>query len=280
MRLRDIRRTHGQHGAARDDLLWRINRIGELGLDSAARLSAFRDVVEAFCPSHFEFRPDYSACTVTPQQGGIVLLTGELWASGQRAAHFQRVLAVGRRTAYHEYFRTHGDFKGTALAPVVLRQSFMYFDRVGIDRAVVHAGLETGVYYWASAGFDFQHDHERQAVKAHFQTMLAVLGRNIDITNLNAAYQLANVGRVTDEKTSFKEMAEALGRLTGTTPVQAFTEQAAKNNLAYDQQLPLGKAIFLIYPRLWWGELNLDPGAGQRTLFETWASTRIRLTAR
>jgi hypothetical protein len=211
----------------------------------------------------------------------VVLLTGELWSGGEHAATFQRVLGVGERFAQHEYFRTHGAFRGTALAPVVLRQSFMYFDRVGIDRARVHAGLETGVYYWASAGFDFLNDSERQAVKTHFQTMLTVLGRQTDLSNLDAAYQLANVGRATDEMTSFREMAEALAAATGLPArVQAFAEQAAKNNLAYEEDVPLGKAIFLVYPNLWWGELNLDPHAGQRTLFETWATTRIRLTAR
>jgi hypothetical protein len=279
IRLRDIRRHDREHGTAREDLLWRIDCMGETALDSPARLNAFRDVILAFCPPGFRFRPDYDGCAVSARNGGVIVITGELWDHGERAASIQRVLAVGRRIAWHEYLRTHGEFKGTALAPVVLRQSFMYFDRVGIDRARVHAALETGVYYWASCGFDFRYDHEREAVRRHFRALLQALGRSIDVSGLTAAYQFANIGRDTDEMTSFKEMAEAVAAMTGApVPDQAFADRAVENNLVYDEPVPLAKGIFLLFSD-WHGELNLDPKGGQRTLFETWALSKIRQTA-
>lgn len=279
--LADVLRPRGAQGNARDDLLWRINRLGEVKLDSPGRLAAFSDVVAAFRPSGFKFRPAYSLCRSTPDNGGVLTLAGELWSGGVKAAEFQRELWVGNRIAYHAYLRTADGFRGTALAPVVLRQSFLYFDRIGIDRALVHAGLETGVYYWARCGFDFVDPTEAQAVHDWFEGCLLALGRNIDISAVRRAYDLALVGKAADENVSFSELANALGRgAPGANIVNHFQERARLNGIAYDEQIELGKAIFITYPDMWWGVLDLDLGGDQRTLFEVYAQSRIRMMVR
>jgi hypothetical protein len=261
----------------REELLLRIAELGDVQLNTPKRLQALYDVVGAFEPAGFEFRPNYNECVVSSGGGGQVSIVGELWAANRRAASLDRTLFVGDRKVWHNYFRTHGEFRGTGLAPLVLRQSFAFFDRLGIRRAVVHAGLETGVYYWARCGFDFLVEDERQDVRNWFTGVLRALGHPMDISHLHTAYELATVGKVTDEKTSMKVIAEQLRRGAVSPSVRRLFQEAARaNNIRYDQDIDLGRAIFLAYPKLWWGYLDLLFTAGaQRAIFEAHAQSRI-----
>ncbi|HEV7493265.1 hypothetical protein [Baekduia sp.] len=199
--------------------------------------------------------------------------------SGGEAASIERVLHVRGRVANHEFLRVHGDYQGTALAPLVIRQSFLFFDRIGIETAIVHAGLETGVYYWARCGFDFLKEEEREHVRAWFSVMLDALGLDFD-DNLQTAYQLVNVGKETDERVSMEMLAKVFpGGAENVEVREHFESAAVGNGMAYGQEMDLGKALFLSYPRAWWGYMDLNLKAGQRVLFEVYAQSRLQQAA-
>lgn len=277
--LLDIRRR--APASAREDLLERIDRLQGAVLDSSTRLAVFDDVIAAFCPSGFHFKANPDECRVAPAPHAALIIDGELWNGGQKVATLRRHLNVQERFAYHEFLRAEPEFRGTALAPLVLRQSFLYFDRIGIERAVVEAGLETGTYYWARCGFDFLRPAERAEVIHWVAFILATLRRDIDITGLTAAYQLATIGKASDEHVSFAEIARAL-QPAGVEPdlQRGLTDIAIANGFAYETPIDLGKAILLAYPKTWWGYLDLDITSGQRTIFETYMQSRIRIMAR
>jgi hypothetical protein len=63
--------------------------------------------------------------------------------------------------------------------------------------------------------------------------------------------------------------------------VREHFERAAKGNgMTYDEEMDLGKALFLSYPRMWWGYMDLNLTAGQRVLFEVYAQSRLQRMAR
>jgi hypothetical protein len=130
--------------------------------------------------------------------------------------------------------------------------------------------------------FDFVKEEERQHVRAWFSLMLDALGLGIDLEdNLQAAYQLVNIGKDTNQRASMKMLAGVFPGGDNSAEVREHFEGAAMGNgLAYDQEMDLGKALFLSYPRTWWGSMDLNLKAGQRVLFEVYAQSRLQTAAR
>jgi hypothetical protein len=277
--LLDVERQRGKR-PLRQDLVWRINRLGVCALDNPVRIAAVDEVFAAFTPPDFSFRPDFGVCAINDDNGGAITIGGELHSRIGKAADLQRTIWPWAGIASHDYLRATDDYRGSGLALVVLTQSFQFFDRLGLKSVVVQAGLETGTYYWARYGFDFIEDSEREEVRSWAKAVLDALAEAIDIDNLASAYQFATIGKKEDKRASFEDIAERLGPDDERATVRGFFRQvASRNNLGYDEQIDLGKAIMLSYPLTWSGYMDLDINASQRQLFELHARTRIRKLA-
>lgn len=270
----------------RERLLGVISELGDFPLSTRLRVSVVRDAVQAFTPTGFRLHADHSICQIVgngPTDPGALVLGGTLRARGDLACTIVRTVVPEARGAIHNYLKAEDQFRGEALAPTILRQSFLYFDRIGVEQVLVHAGLETGKYYWARCGFDFMYPGERDQVRQWFEFLLPRLGHaNIDLTQVTAAYHLAVVGKQADLTTTMDAIFNAARPLflDAQVALASYRQVWDDNGLDYGADVPLGKALFLTYPAMWWGRMDLAMTSPQRTVFEEYAQSRIKILAR
>lgn len=268
--LQDIRRR-AANPDLRSDLIWRIQRLAPnaaVALDSRPRLRAFSDVFKVFNWQSFRLRINLAA--VGDDQGEVIAFDGVLRLRRQRAARLVRTVRVGQRFVVHDLFAIEPEFRGRGLAPAILKSSFDYYDRIGIQVVVVHAALETGRHYWARCGFDFL-PGERAKVDAWFNEVLQGLGIVFDTSSFTHANDYTTLsGLVSPEKVSLEEIAACT-----TMPRDHVVEVAEKNGLTMDEKIDLARAIMLTGPD-WEGILRLDPAGHDRRVFENFFQLRVQ----
>lgn len=264
-----------------------MDSLRPVPLDSHLRLQAFEDVVLALSVPRFRFAPTYNACELRPDHGGALVIEGDLWDGHAHAGRLKRTLLVRQRIAVHDLLVVEPDYRAAGLAPLLLRQSFLFYDRVGIERVFLLAALETGRWYWAWMGFDFVDPADAQSMRAWFQVAIEALGLDtrLDVSQLSRAYEFATQGtQLTPEATvSLADLGDAmmnrepqLRRLLGP---QHFEEAAKHNGLDRNQDIPLARAVMLAFPSNWLAVMDLDMRRPQRTLFETKAQNKLRRVA-
>src|SRR4051794_5413026 len=164
-------------------------------------------------------------------------------------------------------------------------QSFALYDRLGLARVLVHAGLQTGRYYWAGrVGFDFADEIQRRHVERWAVYVLGAMRLEHDLTGVEEPQQWALLGTEVDPEvtTTFAALDAALParlpyalldpngtHVIGYRPAaevsagSGFVDRAAHldsirtgNGIDPHEPVGLGKIIMLTGPD-WYGTLDL-----------------------
>jgi hypothetical protein len=72
--------------------------------------------------------------------------------TGRNTRRFVRA-PNGELMAYHDSFVIEGEGKGAGIGKAVLKAQFDEYERMGVNRVVVHANIDVGGYAWARFGF-------------------------------------------------------------------------------------------------------------------------------
>lgn len=266
------------------ELRRRISELGDLRLDTPERQRAFSEVFVAFTPPQFDLYalPDECAISVTDNTIQIVGLLVDT-ARRQCVGQLWRTITLDLRFANHDLMKLQQPYRANALAPVLINQSFAFYDSIGIIAVFVHAALETGRWYWGRLGFEFFNPAEARAVRRWGSAVVRALGLSVDVAGMREARQWALLGSTPPEvETSFEAIAQAMQqahyRHFQGVPIADYLRLVAEaNRLRFDQQIPLGRAIMLSGPD-WHGIFHLFDNARRHQL-EVYMRTKLRQAA-
>ena len=262
----------------------RIDELGDMVLDTVDRQQAFAEVFDAFRPPHFDLFPLPDDCAIAVSShairvSGVIVDTSNRQVVGQLA----RTIGLDEGVATHDFLSLQQPYRDIALTPVLIWQSFGFYDTIGLFAAIVHAALQTGRWYWARLGFEFILPRYRNAVARWGRAVNAALGAPIDVSTFTEARQWALAGATPPvAETTFEEIARAMPRARwghfGDQSLGSYLGVVAEaNGLRFDQRIPLGRAIMLSGPD-WWGFFPLADAARRRQL-ELYVTSRLRKVA-
>jgi GNAT superfamily N-acetyltransferase len=270
------------------ELRTRIDELGGVALDSPPLQAAFEEVLEGLTPPEFDLFPVPDACGLNAADHEIAI-RGTLidQANRQVVGEIARLLRLDAGRAEHEFLRLQRPYRGTGMATLLLDRSFRLYTRCGIERVGVHAALETGRWYWARLGFDFESPIDRALVATWGTIALRALGeqplpfdsparrwalfgagedppRELSLEALHTAMSTFVDAQLADaaEHTAYERLASAFSsRLeSGWLEIDRFIECAKSNSVDFAEPILLGKAIMLTGPD-WHGGFDLtDPG--------------------
>lgn len=290
-----------------DELRERIDRAGARSLDTPARQAEFREVLDGFTPTNFDLFPLPDECGVDPD-GHRIRIKGALVDTGnaQVVGVLARQLILDAARANHEHLELQRPYRGLGLTPLLLEKSFELYERCEIVRIHVHAGLQTGRWYWARLGFDFESPADLAVVATWGTVALWSLGKE-PLEADSPARRWALLGTASDppETVSPMELNDAISQFVAAhmaDPEQQgryadlanlYTEHfdedwlgpsrfercAEQNGLAFDEPIPLGKAIMLTGPD-WRGVFNLTSSSARAAFSEELNRTLKRLANR
>lgn len=268
--------------APREELIARLRAAGDGPLEA----DAFEDVIQRLLLPGGNTRLDPVTARCFSDSSGVCLeVQGTIRAAnGVELGEMHRIIHVEGRFASHEFLRIEENYKNYCLAPVMLLGSLGLYEELELEYIILQAGLETGRRYWASCGFDFVDDGVRQAVVAWCRILSAELGHPNVTDGLDRAYSLVAAGSPEGDdsagiEVSLVELGAAIGRREHEIAAVGFDLENAKlegwdpadiarrNRLAPDEQIPLGKALFLLLPCDWNGYLPIAGSNPQKTLF-------------
>jgi hypothetical protein len=219
---------------------------------------------------------------------------------GELIRHLQ--LDAGR--VGHELLRVQRPYRGAGLAILLLDRSFAFYQECGLRLVAVHAALETGRWYWARLGFDFETPTERAFVAGWGVLALEALGepllpitaparrwaqlgtasppRMVSLRELHTAVSAHVKRRLADphEAATYQNLAVAMRERLGGDWIDhdRFAACAHENGVALDEQIPLGRAIMLTGPD-WNGVFDLSSRAVRDAFDEELNRTLKRLAA-
>jgi hypothetical protein len=265
------------------ELKQRVDELGDLVLDTVDRQHAFSEVFEAFRPPPFALFPLPDDCAIAVSShairvSGVIVDT----ANRQVVGHLTRTIGLDERMATHDLLSLQQPYRDNALAPVLIQQSFSFYDEIGVFAAIVHASLLTGRWYWARLGFEFFPSY-RKAVARWGRAVNVALGTPLDVSAFSEARQWALAGATPPVvETSFEEITRAMPRAKwahfgGQSFGSYLGVVADANRLRFDQRISLGRAIMLSGPD-WWGFFPLQDVARRRQL-ELYLHARLRKVA-
>jgi hypothetical protein len=157
--------------------------------------------------------------------GDEIFVTGVIMNnnSGMNVGGFERRFtldAYGNVTVTHELLQLNQGAQGSGFATAFNRQAENYYITHGIDTIYVHAGLDTGGYTWASAGFDWDFRDHASSINNVVGKIDDYLGDNQNIpsgllSELESLKTRLQSPSVTDpDYPTPKEIAD-LGRISG-----------------------------------------------------------------
>lgn len=266
------------------DLRQRIDDLGNLVLDTVDRQAAFAEVFDAFRPPNFDLYPQPDECAIAAA-GHVVRVSGVIvdTANRQLVGHLVRTISLDTRVAEHDLLALQQPYRDNALTPILIWQSFNFYDRVGLFAALVHAALQTGRWYWARLGFEFALPRFRSSVVRWGRAVNAALGSPVDVSTFTEARQWALAGSTPPlAETTFEEIARAMPRarwahFRGQSFGSYLGIVADANRVRFDQPIPLGRAIMLSGPD-WLGFFPLQDAARRQQL-ELYMLSRLRRMA-
>jgi hypothetical protein len=202
----------------------------------------------------------------------------------QCVGELQRTITLDLRFANHDLIKLQQPYRANALAPVLVSQSFAFYDSIGVIAVFMHAALESGRWYWGRLGFEFFNPAHRRAVRRWGGAVVTALGLSVDLANVREARQWALLGAAPPEvHVSLEEIAQAMPRARyqhfNPMPIADYLRVVAeRNGLRFDAKIPLGRAIMLSGPD-WHGIFHLFDSARRRQL-EVYMNTQLRKAAR
>jgi hypothetical protein len=267
-----------------------IDRVGDTLLDEVWKRDAFAELTAALVPTGFRWA--LSVNSSVSRGDREVRLEGVLLdvPGDTRAAQICRTFDAAGLVVVHEYLRIEDAFRGGGLSHRMLRQGFDVYRQLDMRLVVVHAALETGRWHWARMGFQCATDEEQALVETWARLSLAAL-RAPDLPDRFDLRALAVLGtEESGQSASLRQVREAVLRLVaalGDVPaIQAMLDEyerrtlklekdrwgwdseerlkavAAGNGVAFDEEIPLGKAIMLAGPD-WFGVFDLRSSASR-----------------
>lgn len=262
-----------------------INRILGCG-DGLADPVAFQDVIDRLTMSGTKLDPVEVTCFGGEADTGLDI-RGELrFQSGGKFGEIHRRIYLRRRFVHHELLHIEPAFRGFRLGPVMLLGSLNFYEELELTHIVLQAGLETGKHYWASCGFDFLEEDVRTAIVGWCQVLCAQLGFDDCVGETNRAYGLAALGSP-DLDASLAEIEAAIAECEDEIRVLGFDlddarregwdlrTTAERNKIAFDEGIPLGKALMLALPCDWKGYLEIEGDSVQKEVFTQSLLNRI-----
>lgn len=274
------------------ELRQRLDDLGSLVLDTVDRQQAFAEVFDALRPPNFDLFPEPDACVIS-QIGHVIRVTGVIvdTANGQVVGHLVRTISLDARIAEHDLLALQQPYRDHALTPVLIWQSFNFYDQLGLFAVLVHAALHTGRWYWARLGFEFALPRFRMSVGRWGRAVNAALGSPVDVSQFSEAREWALVGSTPPDahtaadvvETTFEEIARAMPRARwahfgGQSFGSYLGIVAEANRVRFDQPIPLGRAIMLSGPD-WLGFFPLQDSARRQQL-EQYMLSRLRRLAK
>jgi GNAT superfamily N-acetyltransferase len=266
----------------------RIDELGGIALDSPPLQSAFEEVFKGLTPPEFDLFPVPDACGIDTA-GHEIAIRGALvdQANRQVVGDLARLLRLDAGRAEHELLRLQSPYRGAGLATLLLEGSFRLYERCGIEQVGVHAALETGRWYWARLGFEFESPTSRALVTTWGTIALQALGapplafdsparrwaqlgagedppRHLSLEALRVALSAFVDARLADpaEKPTYQRLASTFSDRFQSDWLghERFLDCARRNGIPFDKPILLGKAIMLSGPD-WYGVFDLgDPG--------------------
>jgi hypothetical protein len=195
----------------------RIAELGPMPLHTAERRAAFSEIISAFevAPYPFLLDPTESTISTNPETLHLKGLLVEALPGGgvQPVAQVERMLDFGAGTAEHVYLSVLPPYRGTMITPRLMLKSLELYDALGLARIGVHAGLESGRYYWAGhVGYDFADETQRRYVERWATFVLGALRAEHDLDGVEEPQQWALLGTEVEPPTeiTFAELEAAL----------------------------------------------------------------------
>lgn len=254
----------------KDQILWRAEKLTSgQDLDLAAEAKHFPELCVGFsCPGlQMGLVGGDEGSAISLEDGGSILLTGYLHDPARKSlvAKFKRRLLLEQELAIHEFLEVVPQWRGGGVAMRFLRSSFNLYDELGIKEAHLQAGMATGRWLWARAGFEFTLPSDCERVKRWAEEACAALGiHELNVDSYSSAAQFVRMGG--NRMTSMQEMAAAMPERR-----QLFEARAEANSLLMDQRIELGRAVMLAGPD-WNGRLLLD--GPSRLAFEIYVDSK------
>lgn len=275
------------------EIMRRVEELGDMQLDSAARHGAFAELYAAYAPLGFRFVPFPDHCTIASADHKIALRAVIIDdAVGQVVAEITRSIDLDNRVAGHDWLRIQNAYRGDKISYVLLKEAFPLYRQIGLSHVAIHAALETGRWHWARLGFDFLDDDERLIVLGWGTAALLGMGK-VPIAPAAPARRLAQLGTGSPPETaSMAEVRDAAARQIAAWAADPNTKAvahhlqsqwdsrsrvesngaygifddarlhalAASNGHSPTDQMDLGKAIMLTGPD-WYGTFDLNDAA-------------------
>jgi GNAT superfamily N-acetyltransferase len=276
------------------ELRQRVDVLGDAPLNSRPRQEAFAEVMDALTPPGFDLFPMPDECFVE-LTSHVVRIVGVVVDVARR----QLVATLGRRLfldegrVMHEILSLQRPYRGEGLAVLLLDRSFAFYDSIGLTSVEVHAALETGRWYWARLGFDFDDPTDEAFVRTWATVALLALGeqplppdaparrlaqlgagatpaQTISVEELHAHMSAFENARLADPATTtdYQRLGVAMSQRLGAPWLDEarLRECAELNGLAFDEPILLGRAV-MICGLDWHGAFDLTD-AGARAAFD------------
>ena len=253
------------------ELRRRVDELGDRPLNTRPLQDTMLEVFEAFTPAGFALYPIPDDCRVLITGGRQIIVAGTVVDATlrQTVGTMARHLDLDAGSVDHQFLRVQKPYRGGGLALLLLDRSFRFYERVGLQRVTVHAALETGRWYWARLGFEFERPLERLLIASWGVTCLRALGepliapdaparrwaqlgsgdppREVTLKQLRDAVSTF-VAHVADPAhQTYKQLGTALSARLGADwlDMARFELLAAANEIEIDEPIALGRAIML-----------------------------------
>ena len=279
------------------ELRARIQALGDINLNDAGRHDAFRELYGALTSQGFRLMPfpDHSKIETTANRIYLEAVLVDEQVNGQVAGEIHRDFQLDGGFVKHELLRIQTPYRRGGLSHILLDQAFPFYRQIGLDVVVVHAALEAGRWHWARMGFVPVDADERRMHEAWSGLCLLALGHpplpgaaplsrlallgygpggerttlhklhgevNTLFPALRADPTSSAIMQWLESRCDARARAESASRW-GWLDEARFRFAASANDLGYDDDVALGKAIMLAGPD-WFGVFDLkDPVAQQ-----------------
>jgi hypothetical protein len=280
----------------RAELRQRIAELGSMALNTRERRNAVAEVIAAFEVAPFDLLVDPAESMIDTADELLhtrgALVERQPGGGLRPVALIDRLFDFSAGTVEHAYLEVMSDYRDRRIAPRLMLQSLALYDRLNLAHITVHAGLQSGRFYWAGrVGFDFVDEVQRRHVERWATYVLGALRIGQDLDGVTEPQQWALLGTEVDpaETTSFEELGAALpdrlplalldpngngvvgyvpaadvGSVSGTVDTAEHLRLIREgNSLTEQDRVPIGKAIMLTGPD-WYGIFDLSDTVRRR----------------
>lgn len=260
-------------GDLAQDFVDRIDRLGELELDSRARRAVFGEFINAFTLHPLRLVMLWDFCSCSPINHSVQM-AGRMYRWDRLVATWHRELVLDQRVVVHHYLEVEAPYRAAGIGPGLLLSGFELYDRLGMERVVLQAGLASGKWHWARCGFDFIPGTGDDAIR-FYNAMVERLGLPIDTSEFRSATEYALAAP--EVQVTFSSIASILSGGGGPAVVARIREIAFENDIDFHEPVPAAKAIMLCGPG-WDGYLPLR--GPRRAAFDAYLASRLAAVRR